>query len=319
MTSIMDNADFDRFQGEMFQLYQQGQYAQALDLTLLEYERFPDQKHLTYFWRVCLLAVTGHTTEALQTLAEALDAGLWFSETQLRQDPDVKSLQGQPEFERLAAISLERAAEAQAKARPELVILEPAERTTSCPLLIALHGNNSNAQAMVSSWQPLVSQGWLVALPQSSQVGGIDSYVWNDQARAEREIREHDAALRGRYAIDRAKTLIAGFSMGASTAIWLVLSGAVEARGFIAVGPGGPFMTQPDLWKPLAESSPGRNRRGYIIVGDQDIWSFEGSQALVKSLSDSGVPCELEIHAGLGHAFPPDFQKSLERALKFLL
>jgi predicted esterase len=231
----------------------------------------------------------------------------------------LKSVQGLTEFERLTAISLGRAAEAQAKARPELITLEPAERMTPCPLLIALHGNTSNAQAMASSWQPLVSQGWLVALPQSSQVGGFDGYVWNDQERAEREIREHDAALRVRYPVDRAKTIVAGFSMGASTAIWLALSGAVEARGFIAVGPGGPFMTQPDRWQPLAESSMAHNRRGYIIVGDQDSLSFEGSKALVKSLADSGFPCELEIHAGLGHAFPPDFEKSLECALKFLL
>jgi predicted esterase len=97
------------------------------------------------------------------------------------------------------------------------------------------------------------------------------------------------------------------------------LSGAVEARGFLAIGPGGPLMTQPDLWGPLAESSREHNRRGHIVVGDQDPWSFEGSKALAKSLTEKGVPCELEIHAGLGHAFPPDFQKSLERALEFLL
>jgi hypothetical protein len=28
----MDNADFDHFRAEMFQLYQQGRYTQALDL-----------------------------------------------------------------------------------------------------------------------------------------------------------------------------------------------------------------------------------------------------------------------------------------------
>jgi predicted esterase len=141
----------------------------------------------------------------------------------------------------------------------------------------------------------------------------MDHYVWNDQARAEREIREHDAALRARYTIDRAKTIVAGFSMGATTAIWLALSGAVEARGFIAVGPGGPLMTQPDLLRALAESSQGRNRRGYIVVGDQDTWSFEGSKALAKSLTDSGVPCELEIHAGLGMPSRPTSRKAWKK------
>ncbi len=315
----MDNADFDRFRREMFQLYQQGQYAQALDFTLREAGRFPDRKPATYFWRVCLLALTGRTAEALQTLQEALESGLWFVEAQLRQDSDLKSLQGLPEFERLAATSLARAAEAQAKARPELITLEPAERTTPCPLLIGLHGNNGNAQDFAASWQPLVARGWLVALAQSSQVGGMDRYVWDDQARAEREIRGHDAALIKQYKIDRGKTIVAGFSMGATTAIRLALSGAIEARGFLAVGPGGPLMTQPDLWRPLAESGRGHNRRGYIIAGDQDPWSFEGSKALAKSLTENGVPCELEIHAGLGHDFPPDFEISLERALKFLL
>jgi hypothetical protein len=75
----MDSSDFDNFQGEMLRLYQQGQYAQALDLTLRESGRFPDQKCDTYFWRVCLLAVTGRTMEALHMFEEALEAGLWRS------------------------------------------------------------------------------------------------------------------------------------------------------------------------------------------------------------------------------------------------
>ena len=39
----------------------------------------------------------------------------------------------------------------------------------------------------------------------------------------------------------------------------------------------------------------------------------------VGFLQEHGIPCELEEHWNLGHAFPPDFAASLDKALTFLL
>jgi predicted esterase len=186
-------------------------------------------------------------------------------------------------------------------------------------LLLAFHGNNRNAEGSVGFWRSAVSKGWLLALPQSSQVRGPDGYIWNDQDRAVREIQEHVAMLCGQYAIDPDRVVVAGFSLGGELAIWLAMSGTIQARGFIAVGPGGPYMNEPDKWVPLIEASQARGLRGYMIIGEQDVFCYEGTQALASMLQSRDVPCELEVHPNLGHDFPHDFQQNLPRALEFVL
>jgi hypothetical protein len=106
--------------------------------------------------------------------------------TLFRQDADLQPLQGMPEFEQRLEVCRQRQAAAQAAAQPFLVVLQPgrlAPPAAGYPLLLALHGNNQNARAALDSWRPAVAEGWLVALLQSSQVGGTDAYVWTGSAR----------------------------------------------------------------------------------------------------------------------------------------
>jgi hypothetical protein len=36
-------------------------------------------------------------------------------------------------------------------------------------------------------------------------------------------------------------------------------------------------------------------------------------------MQNNGLPCQIEVHADLGHKFPADFRHSLDQALKFIL
>ena len=319
----MSDFTFSDLQTQLYQLYQSKEYTRALDLATRAASQFPTEGVSTYYWRVCLTSLLSETALALQLLEEALKAGFWYAETQLREDPDLQSLQGLPEFEQLVEICWERHAEAQAQAVSTLTTLQPEGQCQAgvqpCPLLLALHGNYRNAEDAVGFWRSAVSNGWLLALPQSCQVGGSDGYIWNDQDWAVREIQEHVATLCEQYAVDPDRVVVAGFSAGGELAIWLAMSGTIEARRFIAVGPGGPYMREPDKWVPLIEVSQGRGLRGYMVVGEQDIFCYEGTQALAAMLRSRDIPCELEVHPHLGHDFPPDFQQSLTRALEFIL
>ena len=319
----MNDLTFSDLERQSYQLYQKGEYAQALDLATREASRFPTEAWLVTYWRICLASLLGEMALALQLLEEALAAGLWYAETQLREDSDLQPLQGLPEFEQLVEVCRKRQAEAQAQAAPALITLQPEDQCQAslqpCPLLLALHGNYRTAEDSVGFWRSAVSNGWLLALPQSCQVGGSDGYIWNDQDWAVREIQEHVATLCEQYAVDPDRVVVAGFSRGGGLAIWLALSGTIEARGFMAVGPGGPYMREPDKWVPLIEVSQGRGLRGYMVVGEQDIFCYESTQALAAMLRSRDIPCELEVHPNLGHDFPPEFQQSLTRALEFIL
>jgi predicted esterase len=131
-------------------------------------------------------------------------------------------------------------------------------------------------------------------------------------------MQAHYARLREQYAVDPNRVLVAGFSMGGELAIWLALTAAIQVRGFIAVGPGGPYIQEPDNWAPLIEAGRERETRGYLVVGEQDIFCYSGTQALATLLSLHDIPYELEVHPCLGHEYPPEFEQSLSRALQFI-
>jgi predicted esterase len=305
---------WDAVQREFWQLYRSGAYAEALDL-VTAYEALFPRRGRFYNWKMCMAARVGNIPLALQTLQETVDAGLWFGRASLREDQDLVPLQGLPEFERLAAICEERYAAALAQATPQLLTVEPKHTSRPFPLLLALHGNNSNSETSVDNWRPAVDRGWLLALPQSSQLGDFDAYVWNDRERAIAEVREHVATIQREYVIDPARVVVGGFSMGGGLAVWLALSGAIEARGFIAVGP---YLDDVGLLQPLIEARQGRKLRGYIVVGDQDDPSYRISQEIVALLRSHDIACELEVHPNLGHVFPPAFDESLAKALDFI-
>ncbi len=315
-------ATFDTLLIQTYRLHQAGDYAQALDLMTREGRAYPEHAQTWYYWRVCLATRTGQTALAFQLFDEALAAGFWFNVTLLRQDSDLQSLQGMAEFEQRVEVCRQRQAAAQAAARPLSIVLQPSTPLlpgAEYPLLLALHGNDQNAQVALDSWRPALAGGWLVAVLQSSQVSGADAYVWNDRDWAAREIQASYATLCQTYPVDSGRVVVAGFSRGAETAIWLALTASIKACGFIAVGPGGPFISQPELWAPLAQAGSGLGLRGLMTIGEQDIFSYAGTQALAATLKEEAIPCTMRVYPDLGHDFPPDFPQVLAEALALMV
>ncbi|MFQ5759090.1 MAG: alpha/beta hydrolase [Candidatus Bathyarchaeia archaeon] len=316
----MSSLTFQELAKRIFALYQNKEYAEALDLLTRESNRFPEWARRIYFWRVCLATRMNEVDLALDLLEEAVGSGYWFWKTELREDPDLKPLQGLPRFERLVEICSQRQEVARAQATPSILVSEPEALSEDdrrpWPLLIALHGNNSSAEDSASYWHKATAKGWLLALPQSSQVDGPDTYVWNDRDWTEQEIKDHYNSLLERYSIDEGEVVLAGFSMGGRWAIWLSLNASVKARGFVAVAP---FLPDVERFVPLMDIARGSRLRGYIIVGEQDSESCEGARALAEHMRSQDLLCELEVHPDLGHAYPLDFHQSLNRALDFIL
>jgi dienelactone hydrolase len=317
----MTTRTFEELQDETMRLYQDGDYAAALDLLTRKGNPFLDQGGWVLYMRACMAARVGQPAETVRLLDEALDRGVWFGEAVMRQSPSFLPLQGQPEFEAVVARQLARAAEAHAE--PVLLVREPEGGCSAahpCPALLALHGNGADGPSALRGWEPVVQRGWLLAALQSSQIVGMDQFVWDDQETALRETMDHYTALQARYTLDSAHTLIAGFSMGGETALRAALTGTIPVRGFILLGPGGPTIDTPDAWLPLiAQREPG-TLRGTVILGEADTGvPHDEIRALVALLNAHGIPCALEMVPGVRHAYPPDFGPILDRALGFVL
>ena len=304
---------FERAQ-PVFDLYEQGNYAEALRLAEDLALEFPDRRLHTSYWRLCLLAVSGRKEEALQVMAEAVANGLWWAEGRLRDEPDVKDLQGDPEFERLISICAQRQAAAKGSAKPELLILEPgASGQAPHPLLLVFHGRDGSAEREKHHWQLARHLGWLTVLAQSSQIGSLNSYVWDDLEIAQGEIREHFKTLQEKHKLDAGRIVLGGFSQGSTIALLAALRGDILATAFIAVAPG--RIVNPDDLPALAESARGRGLHGVIVAGGRDP-RVDMFARISETLSSQGVPCQLEVWPNLGHAYPPDFQELLETTLR---
>ncbi|HMD89734.1 MAG TPA: hypothetical protein VKF38_11280 [Anaerolineaceae bacterium] len=301
-------------------LYHVGSYDLAYGLLTREGSHFPDNSTRIFYWRLCLAAKAGRYPLAISILKDALDTGIWYPAAQLQDDEDLRPLQDNPEFVNLVNLCKQRHAEAQANARPSLVTVQPehlpAGIETKIPLFIALHGDYNNANQTIPYWKTLSEMGHLLAIPQSTQVGTAEGYIWNDFMLSEQEIIHHYKTLRKQYPIDPKRTLIGGFSLGGTLAIWLTLTRAIPAIGFIVIGP---YLPKKFSWLPLIESCQDKKVRGYIIIGKQDTDCYQGAVTMANQLKAHDVPCELEIHPKLGHDFPPDFDQILSKAVRFLL
>lgn len=304
-----------QFQDKVLRLYSSGDFQASLKLIEQQGKDYPAQGATVDLLHICLLNVCGNSERALQVFQAAIDKGYWYQTPGLRGDPDLASLQGNAQFERLVAICAERHAQAQRDAKPELLVLPPAQDAPQpYPSLLALHWYGGNAQDFAEYWKGLVDQGWLVAAAQSSQVAGFNAYCWDDTQQAIAEIKGHYTSLALDYPIDPQRVVLGGFSQGAGLAFWLAVSRDIPAAGFISIGP---------YLENLAEMSPQlpageiHGVRGYIISGEKE--QDEGMFAQVEHLlKEHSVPYHWHIYPEQAHQMPTDFEQRLQIALDFI-
>lgn len=307
---------FANFRTDVFRLHEQGQYDRALELVAREAATFPEETSGITLWRICLLARRGDTNAAIETMARAVETGWWRAERILRRDEDLAQLQGLPEFERLVSGCRGREQAAQAHAKPDLTVLAPdsAPPATGYPLLVAFHGFGGNLADFGAAWQRVPDQGWLVALPQASQVVDWEGFSWDDWELAAAQLQEHYRALCRSYRIDASRVVLAGFSQGGTIATWLALCGLPAAgAGVFAIVPGA---RHPETFLEPARACKIRPRV-YIVMGHRD-FAAGGVRRFVATLESAGIPITVDERPDLDHELPPNLEETAARALEFI-
>jgi pimeloyl-ACP methyl ester carboxylesterase len=247
-----------------------------------------------------------------------LASGFWYGEAVLRQSPSLQPLQGQPEFERLIATCRDR--QDAESGPPVLKVLTPTNATEP-PLLFALHGNQSSAVNTRPFWQPAVAQGWLVGLPQSTQLMWKDAHIWTETQSTKTDVLAHLTALRAQHPFDPQRLVLGGHSMGGDMALWLTLSETIPARGFVLIGAGGPLCDEPTDCLPLlkehAQAVP--HLCGYFIIGDHDSLILPDKlRQLANLLTEAGLQCQVEVVPDATHDPHPGYEAALLRGLDFV-
>ncbi|MGH2492240.1 MAG: alpha/beta hydrolase [Candidatus Limnocylindria bacterium] len=271
-----------------------------------------------YAWRAALLTEVGRVEDALDVLDDALAAGCRYRAEWLREDRRLSPLLGRARFEDLVERAASRYVQDQAVSRPSLEVLTPGvpKPASGYPTLIALHGNSSNVTQTLPYWKSACELGWLVALPQSGEIGtSPGAYTWNSRDRTQAELERHREELRARSLMDERALVLAGFSMGALQALALVLTRRVSASGVLSVGAYLPHIRE---FRVLVESGNAAGVQFCIVVGAKDASGYEGAKQLAAELERAGVDVLLDARSDLGHAYPPDMDATLLRALAFM-
>ena len=287
-------------------------------VALLEEERsrFPRGAGLIYLTEAQLLAGAGRGAAACDPLERALAAGCRYRSSWLLEDAELAPLRALPAFTELVARANAAYEEASAAAKPHLTFAMPDRLPDAFgyPTLMVLHGNNSNAKQTMPHWGPMADHGWVVAVPQSSEVGmSPDTYTWNDREATAKQIDLQFERIDRATQIDRSRIVLAGFSMGATQAIGLALTKRFTVRGIIAVAPWLPHI---DEFTKLVGGGAGKMLRAFVLIGDEDT-SLDGARAFVELFHAHKLKAQLDERPGLGHEYPDDMEATLTKALEF--
>ncbi len=304
---------------QMIEHFQKKEYQQALDLINNEGSNFPAERALVDYWTMCSAARLDNRALVYQVAEKFHADGLWYGEVMWRQTPSFQKLQGDADFERLVTASLKAMESDPSSSESVLLKYPPENHSSKPPLLIALHGNQRRAIDTVPFWEPAVSQGYVLAVPQSTQAMFTNAYVWDDLEGAFEDVKNCYAKIKAETAFDERQVILAGHSMGGLITIQMALTGMLNLRGFIANGPALPFMDTPDELEALLPSARERGLRAYFIIGEKDVDIEQDEvRAFAEKLRSAGIACELETVPAATHDYSPAYDAALLHALVFI-
>ncbi|MCD4646043.1 alpha/beta hydrolase [Bacillus mycoides] len=264
-----------------------------------------------YNFKYALESAAGLEEEALHLMKKAIiENGFWYGSDYLISDDDLKPLHKFEEFHRMVQLCKERE-ELAKKSEQADVKYKYSKQTEN--LLITLHGDQENIQIIEPYWNSVMEQGFMLALPQSSQIQFSDGYVWDNIERGRDELKGHYNKIKVNKTFGN--IIIGGFSAGARVALHSMLQGEIEVNGFIFVAPWLPEMEE---WEEMIGILHDKSIKGYIICGDQDEDCFEGTQQFVTLLKDKNIEHKYKVVPNLNHDYPHNFDELLKEAIEYI-
>lgn len=300
-------------------LYLKGDYREAYDCITENSKKVKGNEAQIYNFRYCIASKAGLHELAMDIMKEAVvKKGYWYSYSYLIEDEDLKPLNKYNEFYELANICRDRETKAKANSMPDIKILKPDNimEHRKYPLLLALHGNEENILITEDYWEPCTINGYVLALPQSSQIGFSEAYFWNDVEKASEELSDHYNKIFSTCCIDSDNVVIGGFSAGARAALHAILNDRIKVKGFIFVGP---WLPEIDEWEHLLDKLKTMGTKAYVICGERDSDCLEDTEKFVDMLEKRNVPNIFKVISELGHDYPDNFDEILKDALEFII
>jgi len=300
------------------EIYMKGDYLEAYNFITENYKGIKGNLAQIYNFCYSIANKAGLEELALQIMREAIvEKGFWYQYKYLIEDEDLKSLNKYKEFADLLDICKKRESEAKRNEKNKKKIIVPYKMNEQYkhPLIIALHGDQENIEITEDYWSSCIHKNYLLALPQSSQIQFSEGYEWKDIDKGSRELKGHYENIFEKHNIDSDNIIIGGFSAGGRVALYSILKGIIQAKGFILVAP---WLPEIDEWAPLLDKIKEKEIRGYVVCGDKDDDCYKCTRRFTDLLSSKKIFYELKIFKGLDHDYPDNFNKTLLKAIEFI-
>jgi predicted esterase len=266
----------------------------------------------------CVYSRAGQGDAAVAALEKAAGLGFAFTATLLR-DPDLDPVRAHPRFPEVEArvrANNARALEAfkaVAAERAKVLVFPPPKPDAArpAPAIVVLHGSGDTAAAFARPWRRVAADlGAVLVVPEGLNPAG-SGYDWGVVEQGSHLVHRAIGKARAEAAIDPSRIVLAGFSNGASQAF---VMGLREPESFAGILPIAGFYDERVAPVPSGKRLP----RFAILNGERDEEAANNRRA-AAALRAAGAKVKLEIYPGVGHAFPPDHEEELRRAVRFLL
>jgi phospholipase/carboxylesterase len=267
--------------------------------------------------QACVEALAGNEDAAVAWLDRAAVLGFAFTSTMLR-DQDLDSIRDHAGFP--AVVARIRANNARAlegfKVKAEgarVHVFPPAKRDSGrpAPLIVALHGSGGTAEGFAPLWRRVASDlGAVLVVPEGQNRAG-SGFDWGVVEQGSHLVLRAIEKARAETAVDDSRIVLAGFSNGASQAFIMGLRDPERFAGVLAVSG---FYDER-----VAPVPPGRRLPRFAILNGARDEEAANNRRAAAALRAAGGKVKLEIYDGVGHAFPPDRERELTAALRFLL
>jgi len=279
-------------------------------------EADPDRAALHYNL-ACVEARAGRADAAIAALRRSAERGFRFLAT-LTRDGDLDSIRDHAQFAdvrgvvaRNHAVSLDGFRE-RAEREATIIVHAPKGRGPH-PLIVALHPFGGDAAGFASLHRELADElGAVLVLPQGMTPVG-EGWSWGVVEEGEHLIVRAIRRALADHAIDRQRVLLTGFSQGGGMAFTVALRHPELVTGVIPVAG---FYDHRVVSVP--DSAPAGTLRFYIVNGSLDR-EADNNRDAARRLRAAGIPVKIEIHEGLGHAYPDDAVGQLRTAFAFVL
>ena len=310
-------SNYQEMRKHVGELYNQKKYREAAEILNAALAQFPDHLYANSYNLALMYGHLGEYEKGVKSLLFCLEHDLWFGKYAFFNEEvwgPYKKLKSFQDFIEQNEVLWK---EAQKKARPDLLVVTPEgyEPGKEYPLFIALHGGNSNIADFRKSWTSAkMEKEFIVAFVQSSQIVAMDGYNWTEDIElSKREIADAYNKTIKDYPVREDKVIVGGFSSGGVAALEVILNSTIPAAGFIALCPAKPESFSAELVREAKQ----RGVRGTILTTEMDP-RLPDQKEMNEILKTENFSCDFIITPDIGHWFPEDLDKKIDRAIDFI-